>query len=288
MNNKKVDFLIIGAQKAGTTSLYRYISQHYDVYFSEVKEVNYFVLNHLYEKGESYYHSYFRGYRNQKTVGSAYVHMLPCHRSAARVKAYNPRMKLVVMLREPVERAWSAYQYALRNGWESPGHRFPDCIQLEGPRLTKEQYDLVYFYNGLYHLHLQHWLSNFPREQVLLIRLSDLQTEPAKTLAAVFNFLGLDPISIDTSARFNEASNVFSTGLQKAMLTKGRRGRLLKNMIPQRVKVFVRSRIFPLIYRLNTRLVEDQPELSEEDRLLVTPLFKEDLEKLRRDFGISF
>jgi hypothetical protein len=288
MQNKKVDFLIIGAQKAGTTSLYRYLVQHPALYFSDVKEVNYFVLDHLYAKGESYYHAYFRRYRGQPVVGSAYVHLLPCAKAAARVKAYNPGMKLVVLLREPVDRAWSAYHYALRNGWEDSRNRFADCIALEPGRLAKEQYDLAYFYNGLYHRHLTHWLSHFDRSQLLLLRLDDLRAGPAAELDRLFGFLGLPPAAIDTTARFNEASAVFSRGLQKAMLSKRPGGRLLKSAVPQALKVFVRSRIFPAIYKLNTRKAEALPALPDEDRRLAAPLFADDRAALQRDFGIAF
>ena len=106
---KKVNLLVIGTQKAGTTSLYEYIRQHPDIYFSDVKEVTYFVEDALYSKGEDYYHSFFTKIENEKIIASSYVHMLPCKKCPGRVKEYNPDMKFIVMLREPVSRAYSAY-----------------------------------------------------------------------------------------------------------------------------------------------------------------------------------
>ena len=67
---RKVNLLIIGAQKAGTTSLYQYIKQHPDVYFSEIKEITYFVVDKYYQKGIEYFHSFFSKYNNEKIIAS--------------------------------------------------------------------------------------------------------------------------------------------------------------------------------------------------------------------------
>jgi len=287
VNDRKADFLILGAQKAGTTSLYRYLLQHPGICFSDVKEVNYFVIDRLYGKGESYYHSYFRNCRSGQLAGSAYVHMLPCGKAVDRVWAYNPNMKLLVMLREPVSRSWSAYQYALRNGWESPGTPFAATVGLEPGRLSDERYDVTYFHNGLYHRHLVRWLERFPRNQLHIMRLDDLRSDPGRLMDGVFRFLGLDPIPVDTRERHNEGSSVFSPGLQKVMLAK-RRSNPWGRLLPQRAKVFIRARVFPLIYRLNTRSGKGAAAMSEADRRLAEPLFTEDLSALQRDFGIAF
>ncbi len=286
MKGRKVDFLIIGAQKAGTTSLYRYLEQHPEIYFSEVKEVNYFAIDRLYEKGTGYYHSYFKGYSGQKIVGSAYTHLLPCRKCAERVKHYNPEMKLLVLLREPVARAWSAYHYAIRNGWEESGN-FRDTVALEAGRLDAERYDLTYFYDGLYSSHLDHWSRYIPQEQMLLLRQADLESDPEGVMSSAFSFLGLDPVAVDATSRHNVASGVHSRGLQRIMLGKHGR-RVLSGFIPQGIKVFIRSKIFPAVYRLNKRSNFETPQISPDDRKAVEPLFREDLARLKSAYGITF
>ncbi len=288
--NKKADFLIIGSQKAGTTSLFQYLLQHPEVYFSEVKEVTYFVFDNLYARGEKYYHSFFSGYKNQKTVGSAYVHMLPCEKSIDRVFHYNPRMKFIVMLREPVSRAVSAYEYAIKNGWEDENNSFRKALDLEPSRLKSEEYDLTYFYNGLYHRHLKAWMKRFPAEQFLVLKQEDLRQQPQELMKRVFDFLGVSPRQVDTSKKYNVASGVHQKQLQKAMLNRNSAlGKMLGAVMPQKTRVFIRSKVFPLIYRANTgKIKERNVQLSSGEREELNAYYKQDLESLKTEFGITY
>ncbi len=287
---QKVDFLIIGTQKAGTTSLFHYLKQHDDIYLSEVKEVNYFVLDHLYERGEKYYHSFFNRHKSEKVTGSAYVHMLPCAKCPERVKIYNSAMKFIVVLREPVERAYSAFNYAKRNGWEDRDTTFSEAIALENDRIAAEKYDLTYFYNGLYYQHLSRWMKFFPEKQFLILTLDDLQNHGEASLNRIFDFLRVERKPVDASKKFNEASEVHSRKLQKIMLDKeSRLNRMIGKLMGRQLKVYLRSRIFPLIYSFNTKSQSEiLPELSADDLQKVKPLFSEDLRNLRNKFNIEF
>jgi len=288
--NRKVDFLIIGTQKAGTTSLFQYILQHPDIYFSEVKEVNYFVYDHLYAKGERYYHSFFSGYRTQKIIGSAYVHMLPCVKCVDRVYHYNPRMKFIVMLRNPSERAVSAYEYAIRNGWENAATTLHEALNLEDKRLSQEAYDLTYFYNGLYSRHLNNWMRRFPKENFLVLKQEDLRNEPLQTMNAIFDFLNIPHRNVDTSKKYNVASGVHNKRLQKVMLAKNHPiRRILGAIMPQQTKVYVRSKIFPIIYRANTSKVKaTNVMLTEKEIEMLNRYFKLDMDELEKNFNIRY
>jgi len=287
---KKVDFLIIGSQKAGTTSLFHYLTQHPEIYFSEVKEVNYFVMDHFFAKGEKYYHSFFNRYKNQKVIGSSYVHMLPCEKCISRVYHYNPDMKFIIMLRDPVERAISGYEYALRNGWESQGNTIADALSLEGSRLQQEAYDLTYFYNGLYNRHITNWMERFPRGQFLILKQEHLKHDPEEIFNSIFEFLQISKRSIDTTVRYNVASGVHNKSLQKIMLAKGSPiNRLLGALMSQQAKVFIRSKIFPLIYKANTsRRKENKTMLTALEQEELRNYFEKDLEALEKNFNITY
>lgn len=288
--NRKADFLIIGAQKAGTTSLFQYVIQHPEVYFSEVKEVNYFVNDHLFAKGEKYYHSFFSRYKNQKVVGSAYVHMLPCKKCIDRVYHYNPKMKFVVMLREPVKRAISAYAYAIRNGWEDQKVTMTQAMKLENDRLLQEEYDLTYFYNGLYNKHINDWIRRFPREQFIILKQEDLQHSPQETMEQLFMFLGLPSHIIDTSKKYNVASGVHNKTLQRAMLDKRHPIRkILGSVMSQQTKVYIRSRLFPIIFNANTnKIKEPRVELNTHEKELFSSYFRKDQDDLEKNFNIRY
>lgn len=252
--DKKVNLLIIGTQKAGTTSLYEYIKQHNDIYFSDIKEVTYFVQDELYSKGEEYYHSFFQSHNNEQVSASAYVHMLPCQKCPERVKVYNPDMKFIVMLRDPVERAYSAYKYAIKNGWEDEKNSFEDTIELEKERIKKEQYDLTYFYNGLYTKHIVHWQKYFPEKNFLIIQDTELKNNSKEVLKKVFSFLEIEDLSesIDTSKEFNKAGVVRSKELQSFLLSKNSKlKKIIAFFLPRKLKVLIMSYVMPKIFEFN-------------------------------------
>jgi len=288
---KRVNLLIIGTQKAGTTSLFNYLKQHQEIYFSEVKEVTFFVDDKFYSKGVDYYHSFFPRHKHEKIIASSYVHMLPCDYCPERVFKYNPEMKFLVVLRNPVDRAYSAYHYAMNNGWEDENNSFMKCFELESGRLKgsmKERFDLAYFHNGLYHKHLTNWLRYFPKENFLIIRDADLRNAAQETMDQVFRFLGLENTGgMDFSKRYNQSGKARFKMVQKVMLDKDSRLKIaLGKVLPQRVKLFVRSYLFPVIYELNLAKRKALP-MDDETRAFLTAYYASDLELLSRDFFVN-
>jgi hypothetical protein len=288
---RKLDFLIIGTQKAGTTSLYEYITQHPQLYLPKVKEIQYFVDERFYNKGESYLNSFTQDRKNETIGGMAYVHMLPSKEAPLRVKAYNPDMKMLVMLRDPVKRAYSAYNFALKNGWENKGVSFIKSLELEPQRLAgnyTEQYELAYFFNGLYHQHLLNWLDHFPKQQILVMSDTDLRNHSEVTLAKVFDFLGVDNQQIETNIEHNKAGGVKIPRLQRALMNKESKWKQRAGgLLPQKAKVAIRSTLMKPIKTWNMMEEASRP-ITKEELALVGPYFTEDLEGLVRDFKINF
>ena len=287
----RVNLLIIGTQKAGTTSLFNYLKQHEEICFSEVKEVTFFVDDTFYRRGYDYYHSFFSRYREERVIASSYVHMLPCEYCPPRVLEYNPEMKFLVVLRDPVARAYSAYHYAINNGWEDEANSFMKTFELEKSRLhgsLRERYDLAYFHNGLYHKHLSTWLTCFPKRNFLLIRDTDLRNSVHETMARVFGFLGLSMTEpMDFSKKYNQAGRARVKSLHTMMLDKNSRLKAgLGAILPQRLKRCIRSYLFPVIYRMN---VSKQPvaPMEEGTRTFLESYFASDLEALAKEFLVS-
>lgn len=198
------DCLIIGAQRAGTSSLYRNILQHPDVGGATRKEVHYFDLNH--HQGPNWYRSFFpppaagspRRLSVEATPYYLYHPAVP-----ARVKALLPEARLIALLRDPVERAWSEYLHARASGEETL--EFDAALDAEEGRLRGEEARLAadpryvshahrthsYQSRGLYARQLSRWLEHFPRERMLLLRAEDLYTDSAGVTRRVLDFLGL-------------------------------------------------------------------------------------------------
>ena len=115
----KLEFLIAGAQKAGTSTLADLLAQHPGVFFTRPKEIPYFLYDHIYDRGVRWFEQHFARACPHQRVGSASAHLASSPKAVARLYQYNSSTKLVLMLRNPVDRAYSAFWYARRLGLET-------------------------------------------------------------------------------------------------------------------------------------------------------------------------
>ncbi|MFD1678000.1 sulfotransferase family protein [Alicyclobacillus fodiniaquatilis] len=214
---RKPNFFIIGAAKSGTTSLFHYIQQHPDVFMSDVKEPHYFCSPDFPERFQGVgdegfsdqtirtrqrYLNLFRGVKNERVIGEASVYYLVYPNVAQRIKDFNPNAKMIVILRNPVERAFSAYMHTIRDNRESLS--FEKALQMEAQR--KEQgYQPLWWYTevGYYAQQLAIYMSTFAPEQLKVFLYEDLRRSDM-LLAELLQFLELrDDVVIDTTIRHN-------------------------------------------------------------------------------------
>ena len=221
-------FLIIGAQKAGTTSLYNYLIQHPCIGRSTRKEVHYFDSAD-YQQGDAWYLSHFpmrwhprdlvgRGRKSSQITGEASPYYLAHPASAARIKAFDPNMRLIVMLRDPVERALSHYHHQRRHDREDLS--FEDALRAEEERLAGEREKMIadpnyysyaywlcgYAERGQYAKHLRHWFEHFPREQFLFIDSTAFFANPRSVYATATEFLGVASHELAATPKKNAGS----------------------------------------------------------------------------------
>lgn len=198
--------LIIGAQRAGTTSLFNYLTQHPDVLPPLGKEVHFFDFH--YASGVKWYRGRFP-YRHRLANGVLTVDATPYYLVhplvPQRAAQLLPEVKLIALLRNPVNRALSHYQHEVRGGRESLS--FAEALDKESERLAGEEERLqnepgYYSWNhhrysytrrGLYIEQLRRWLQHFPRSRLLILQSEWLYRDPAAASAAVYGFLGLGP-----------------------------------------------------------------------------------------------
>lgn len=208
------NFLIIGAQKAGTSSLFEYLIQHPDVRGSFVKEVQYFTRRHW--LGERGYRSFFPMVEEAGlAVGEATPYYLFSPDASERAARLVPEARLVVLLRDPVSRAYSHYKHNVRRGHET--RLFPEVVSCDLERYAssgdlfkhpeESEYEFrhhSYVRRGLYHEQLKRWMSYFPRERFFVGRAEDFFTDPAKVTSQVVEFLGLRSMSLPTGKAHNQ------------------------------------------------------------------------------------
>ena len=272
--DRKIDFLIIGAQKSGTTTLYHWLKQHPDIFLPEAKEILYFAKDEFYQQGDEYLNVFYRHYGGQKIAGGAYVHMIYFPYVAERIYSYNPQIKFIALLRNPVDRAYSAYWFARCNGWETIA-TLEDALDKEEKRVHgpyKDQAELTYLAHGRYAEQLQSYFNLFGRDRVMVLLTEELRDNSEKVVGRTLNFLGLpsNTDSLDLSRDSNRAATARFPWLQKIFLTQDvwykKWGR--KALSPD-IRSFIRERVSKKVILLNRRPFQYPPMDPSTRRMLV-------------------
>lgn len=214
------NFLIIGAAKAGTSSLYEYLKQHPQIWMSPVKETNFFafegetldfrgpgdqdwISSFSITKIEDYL-NLFQGAENKIAIGEASPLYLYSPKAPERIRHYIPETKLIAILRNPVERAYSQFLMFLRDGRE-PLYDFAEAIEQEETRILNNwEWAWQYIRVGFYSVQLQRYFDTFDRSQIRVYLFDDFKTSPNSILQDIFQFLGVDNSFIpDMSIKHN-------------------------------------------------------------------------------------
>lgn len=205
------DFLIIGGKKCGTSSLYNYLAGHPDIAPAFRKEVHFF--DNSSKAGSMRYRAYFpvsayRSYVRRRRgsgfiTGEATPYYLFYPLAPKRVRRMIPEAKLIVLLRNPVDRAYSHYHHEVRRGTEEA--TFEEAVEREAGRLVGEREEILrdggydslshrrysYLSRGVYVDQLRNWRDHFPAEQILILKSEDLYSDPASVVGQSLDFLGL-------------------------------------------------------------------------------------------------
>lgn len=202
-------FLIIGTQKGGTTSLYEYLTQHPNVKAAVVKEVHFF--DRQFDKGLNWYQTHFpSSLAEGEITGEASPYYLYHPHAPSRIKQILPDAKFIVLLRNPIDRAYSNFKMAQRAGREKLS--FANAVRSERIRVEDEYVNMMndssynslavahfsYLKRGEYVEQLERWFSYFPREQFLILNSEELFKNPSKQYRQVLNFLGLPDWDLST------------------------------------------------------------------------------------------
>jgi len=192
---KKIDFIVIGAQKSGTTSLHEYLSQHPEIGVGEKKELHYFDRDKYFKDGINYsdYHEFFDFKEEKKVYGETTPSYIFKEEFIDRIKEYNPNIKLIVLFRNPIKRAFSHWNMRRKRGNES--RIFHECVLDELEMVKDKNYKATldhYLDRGRYYRQVKYLLDNFPSKNVKIFSSNELKSSPEDTLNNIFDFLKLD------------------------------------------------------------------------------------------------
>lgn len=284
------NFLIIGAAKAGTTSLYYYLKQHPDIYMSELKEPHFFSfegetltfrragnqpdpINQTAITNWESYCALFEGVTTEKCIGEASPSYLHTPKAAEGIKARIPDAKLIAILRHPAERAYSGFLGQYLSGVEKGVPYLSDfaaAVHSEA-QFERENWTPIFFYKklGFYYEQLKYYYSLFDREQIYVCFNEDLQKQPTKTLQAIFKFLEIDETFVpDTSVKAGASGIPKNQFLYRFLKQKSMKS-ALKPLIPKGFgQKFEKAML-------------NKPKLSAEMRQELIKVYRDDILKLQ-------
>lgn len=270
---KLPNFLLLGTAKAGTTSLFRYLELHPEVFACSPKEPKFFayenedirfqgpgdqIKNWLMVTRLEAYQALFAGVTNQKAIGEATAFYLYVPKAAERIRYHVPKAKLIAILRDPADRAYSAYLHLVRDGRE-PVHNFAQALRLEQSRIV-QNYQPAWHYRsvGYYYQQVKRYFDLFPREQIRIFLYEDLKTKPLQVLKQVLQFLEIDDSFVpDLRVHHNVGAFPRSWWLEKCML----------NLLP------LRRKLVPRLPRgMRWRVIQGLKKVERWNRIPAPPL----------------
>ena len=216
----KVDFFIVGAPKAGTTSLYKYLHEHPEIYMSSKKEPDYFSDNELYSEGMYYgqnrintlkkYHNLFGQAELNSKKGEASVSYLFYKKVPARIFQYNPNAKIIIMLRNPIDRGFSHYLMDYRLGLINDS--FENIVFNDQPTKKQKLFFQQYIQLGEYFGQVKRYFDVFAKENILIIDYDDFTQNLKHSVEKTYKFLGVDSTF---EAQINKRHNIYKTPRNK-------------------------------------------------------------------------
>ena len=274
----KVDFFIVGAPKSGTTSLYHYLNEHLEVEMSSQKEPDYFSDYALQEQGMYYrknridninkYNGLFTP-NAVKLRGEASVSYLFYNDVPQKIKDYNQKSKIIIILRNPIDRAFSHYLMDYRLGLVSES--FEDIINKKSKHKNAHLFYQQYIQVSEYAPQIKRYLNVFKRENILFIDYEDFKNDVAEVVNNVYLFLGVND---DFQPNLNKKHNTYTmpkNGIIRYIYSFVSFRNFLTSIFSKGLVKSIRNRLF-----INDR----KPKLSNANREFLNEFFKEDLKEL--------
>lgn len=284
------NFLVFGAAKSGTTSIYKYLEQHPDVFMSSFKEPGFFAF-----EGETptlngpgaqkwvdkwvvtdleSYQKLFANYQGEKAIGEASPYYIYYQKTAATIHQHVPEMKLIAILRNPVDRAFSNYVWAVRDRAENLTD-FQDALAAEDDRI-KENWGPKWHYKnqGFYYRQLKPYYELFALEQIKIYLYENFVAEPVAVMQDIFQFLGIDHDFTPDMSRKHNTSLIPRNKSWHQFLDK-----------PNPIKSIIKP-LLPLKFRQNLKQDAKEknlfkPSLSPQLRQQLMTEYREDILKLQ-------
>lgn len=287
MNNTLPNFLIVGAPKTGTTSLYNYLAQHPQIFFSKIKEpfflsfaeekfkckknITPWLINNFEEYKKLFMYSGDYIARGEASTIYLYYH----DKTIKNIKKYIPdykKLKIIIILRNPIDRAYSHYMMHRKNNWENLSFR--EALQAEKERIINN-YHFSYYYQeeGFYYNQVKAYLDNFKHVKIFLFE--EVINNPLDVTKEIFSFLNVDSnFKPELGKKYNVSGEPKNKFINKIIYGNSILLKIFKYFLPKKFKF----RITELYARVNLKKVP----INHGDKKYLQKIFKNDVLKLEK------
>ena len=275
------DFLIIGAMKAGTTSLYRYLGAHPEIFMPAIKELDFFTRELTWSRGWDWYRRQFpdagAAFKAVGEASTSYTKFPRYQGVPERISTYLPEARMIYLVRNPLDRIRSHYQHNVAIGEE---RRPIDEAVLNEP---------IYMEYSKYSMQVERFLEHFDESALLIITSEDLREDRKRTIERVFRFVGADP-TVPIPILDQEFYRTSERPAYGRALTSGRRA--LKRLFPSSIEIwrggFIPNRLKRKLGRIQESSGGRSAALSGDARAVVIERLGDDMIRLRARLGGDF
>nr|WP_255444029.1 sulfotransferase domain-containing protein [Robiginitalea sp. SC105] len=277
--------MIIGAAKAGTTTLHALLSGHPEIFMPEEKDFKYFDNDENYTKGDDWYKAFFRNYNGQKIVGEANSEYMFSQAAVSRIyEKAGPRTRLIAIVRNPAERSYSEYLHQVRYARTDLDFETFMNTAVETGGDSEDELSGIIFGRSRYAGHLKPFVEKFGKDNVLLVVLEKLKRNPDQELSRIFRFLSVNESHKSRLLRANKAYQPRYHWLNNLILQPNSLRRMARKMIPF---FSLRNKIRKKIKSLNTANDSANLQLGESrKKILMEQVFPNERKELERLFEL--
>lgn len=288
--SKPIDFICVGTQKAGTTTLHDVLKHHPNIYLPERKEAHFFDIDQRFNKGLDWWlQTFFKGDKNNKKIGVFTPEYLFFKNIPERIKeVLGTDLKIIIVLRQPARRAYSHYLMSKRRGFENLD--FKTALKEEYSRLKEDTYynknHFSYISRGLYYDQIKRYIDVFGRENVkIFIFENNIINNIDDTLKQLQDFVAVPYQKLDASKKSNEASEPKSKLIRNLIFNKNNPIKKLFGLLP--ISENFKFKVASKINNINQKPAKDKKLLPEEVQSITNTYFKEDIEKTEQLLNID-
>lgn len=282
MINKKITFICVGAQKAGTTTLHDILRQHSEIFLPKDKEIPFFHDENKFQKGIDWWlKENYHNVKHEKAIGVINPEYLFFPKACERIyKHLGPDIKIIIILRNPVERAYSHYMMNIRRGIENLS--FEDALSEEKNRITRSDYQehFSYISRSLYSTQIKRFLTTFTKENFLFLSFeNDIIKNRDLTLKKIEDFLGVGHENINVNIKSNASKESIFPLINKIIFGKNKIVKFVAGILfTKKMKHNIATKIYNINIKANSRKKVDEKTKKQ----LMEKYFQEDFDKTKK------